>query len=178
MTTKQTKCLNLRTDSRKYVIGIDPDVDKSGVCFYDMDSKVVEAASLTFPQLLDYLRWFADNKSNDCKVKVVVEAGWVNKAHWHMSYKTNNRVAASIGNATGRNHETGRKIVECAKHYGFDVVEQKPFEKHWHGTDGKITQEELTMVMNGMKIQPLTSRVNQDVRDATLIAIVYGERAF
>lgn len=161
------------------VIAIDPDVEKSGVCYYNINNKKVEASSLSFPQLLDYLRYVSDKSQGyECKIKVVIEAGWLNKSHWHGAYSKNTRIAATIGNATGRNHEIGRKLVECAKYYGLDVIEQKPLNKMWHGTDGKITQNELDMVMRGMNIPPLTIKVNQDVRDAVLIAVVYGERAF
>lgn len=159
------------------VLAIDPDVEKNGVCFYEIDTRKIEAASLSFPQLIDYLKWLAGlSKETDCKVKVVVEAGWLNKSHWHSAYTKGARVSARIGNSTGRNHETGRKIVECARYFGLDVVEQKPLTKRWKGADGKITQEELNMIMSSMKIPLLFTRVNQDVRDAVLIAIVYGDR--
>lgn len=43
---------------KKYdvVIGIDPDVDKSGVAFLIVESRIIEVSNLTFANLLDYLR--------------------------------------------------------------------------------------------------------------------------
>lgn len=173
------KSLSMNNITADVIVAVDPDVEKSGVCFYEPATKKLEAASLSFPELIDYLRWLSDqiklSKGNFSAV-VLVEAGWLNKSHWHGAYQKGSRVSASIGNSTGRNHETGRKIIECANHYGLATIEQQPLVKRWHGTDGKITQEELTMVMNGMRIPPLTTRVNQDVRDAVLLAIVYADR--
>lgn len=160
----------------KIVIAIDPDVDKSGVCYYNVTEGKVESSSLAFPELLDYLKFISEKKIDDSVVKVVIEAGWLNKSHWHGAYSKNTRIAATIGNATGRNHEIGRKLVECAKHYGLDVIEQKPFVKKWNGADGKITQKELDMVMKGFKLPAIIGRTNQDMRDAALIAVVYGNR--
>ena len=43
---------------KKYdvVIGIDPDVDKSGVAFLMVENRIIELVNLTFADLLDYLR--------------------------------------------------------------------------------------------------------------------------
>ena len=100
---------------KKYdvVIGIDPDVDKSGVAFLIVESRVLEVYSLPFADLLDYLREIRDILMREGKYfVVVVEAGWLNKAHWHVGRGGSAARSAAIGNHTGRNHEVGRKIVE------------------------------------------------------------------
>lgn len=147
------------------IIAIDPDTQKSGVCLLDVKTRKVEVCALSFPDLLDYLRL----KRAECaklgeKLCVVVEAGWINKSHWHKSANVNYHNAAAIGNKTGRNHETGRKIVECAKHYKMNVVEVQPLRKVWKGKDRKITHEELSQFVE------IPSRTSQDQRDAILIA--------
>lgn len=179
MSMTTAKNLSTEIDS-KVIIAIDPDVEKSGVCYYNVASGMVEAASIDFPSLIDYLRYISEKKAENpsASVRIVVEAGWLNKSHWHGAYQYGARVSAMMGNKTGRNQETGRKIVECAKHYGLDVVEQKPLTKVWKGKDGKITQEELDMIMRGLNLSPIIGRINQDCRDAALIAVVYSQRCF
>ena len=109
------------------LISIDPDVEKSGVAVLDTRSRHIELHTFPFPVLMDYLRdWKEAQDITHEPVRVVVEAGWLNKAHWHLTARDTARQAAAKGNSTGRNHETGRKIVEMARHYGLAVKEAKP----------------------------------------------------
>lgn len=155
----------------KCIIGIDPDVGKSGVAFLETDTKRLEITSLTFPLLIDYLKQEKSNADKSgCSIVVVVEAGWLIHSNWHLKNGDNKRIAAAKGNSAGRNHEVGRKIVECARHYGLEVVEQCPLKKRWKGKDGKITHGELS------RIEEITvpARTNQEERDAALLAIVHS----
>ena len=150
----------------QYIIGIDPDVDKSGLACLNTSTRQLEAASLPFPELLDHLlRVKADYKDDAI---VVVEASWLISHNWHTRSGDNRRVSAAKGNNVGRNHEVGRKIVEMARHYGLEVVEQIPLKKNWQGRDGKITHEELAYFTG------ITGRTNQEARDAALIAWNYA----
>ena len=152
------------------IIAIDPDVEKSGVAELSPQHRLLEATSLTFPQLLDYLQSRKKlSETAHTSLIVVIEAGWLNQSNWHLKRGDNARVASAKGNSTGRNHETGRKIVEMCKHYGIDVVEQRPLKKCWKGKDGKITHEELAAFTG------LTGRTNQDARDAALLGWVFAE---
>jgi hypothetical protein len=161
------------------IIAVDPDVEKSGVAFLEVATRKLEVSSLAFPQLLDYLQFVKTEADNEQliggfnpppkkHIVVVVEAGWLNTAHWHVKNTDNRRVTAAKGNAAGRNHETGRKIVEMAQHYGFETVEQPPLKKIWKGKDGKITHKELSAFTG------LSGKTNQETRDAALIAWVYA----
>lgn len=158
---------------KKYdrVVGIDPDVDKSGVTELHIASKRLNVTSLTFPLLIDYLKYvkekFVDEQGES--VVIVVEAGWMNESNWHITSRTSVRIAAKVGQNTGRNHETARKIVEMAKHIGFVVDEIKPLKKCWRGKDGKVTHEELSYIVGG-----LDKRTSQDARDSCLIAWCYA----
>lgn len=147
------------------IIAIDPDVTKSGVAYLKTSTRQLEVSNLTFPQVLDYLQ-HAKNVREEAKetLLVVVEAGWRIKSNWHLHRGDNVRTASAKGNSAGRNHETGRKIVEMCNHYGIEVLEHLPLKKMWKGPDGKITHEELAHFTG------LMGRTNQDARDAALLA--------
>ncbi len=144
-----------------YILAVDPDIKKSGVALLNVSKKCVHEYCLSFPKLMDKLQNLKYDKKN---VLVVVEAGWMNNSNWHLTSCKSKAMAAKIGNNTGRNHETGHKIVEMALHYGLNVAEYKPLKKCWNGHEGKITKEELEYITG----QP--SKGNQDVRDAVLLA--------
>ena len=151
------------------IIAIDPDVKRSGVAYLSVATRKLECCSLTFPNLLDYLK-HVKKTSEETKqsVVVVVEAGWLLQSNWHLRNADNRRIAAAKGNSAGRNHETGKKIVEMARHYGLEVVEQRPLKKCWKGKDLKITHEELASFTGIM------GRTSQDMRDAALICWHYA----
>ena len=152
--------------TKKIIVGIDPDTNKSGIATYYNGELLVEA--LAFPALIEKLYMLA-TLPND--VLVVVEAGWLNeKSNFHG--KQGGR-AERIAKNVGSNHQTGKHIIEMAKYYGLEVVEQKPFNKGWKGRDGKITHDELNYILkhNGMKEEKQT---NQEKRDAALICIIHA----
>lgn len=151
------------------IIAIDPDVERSGVATLAIEERKLGTFSLTFPELMDALQLFLPDKT-----LVVVEAGWLNKPNWHLTAKDSARLAAAKGNSTGRNHETGRKIVEMAKHYGLKVDEVKPLRKCWRGKDGKITHEELEYMLEKKKINGFPKKSNQDMRDSTLLCLIFS----
>lgn len=146
------------------VIGIDPDVNKSGLACLDVTTKSIEVISNSFPQLLEYLRNIARNYTLSGRVVVVVEASWLISTNWHTKHSDNSRTAARKGKDAGRCHEVGRKIVECARYYGLEVVEKLPLKKIWKGKDGKITDEEIKAFIR------IEGRTNQEERDAALLA--------
>lgn len=152
--------IGLRINKPDIIIGIDPDVDKSGVGVVSRSGSV-EVFSFSFPELIEFLRLSADLK--ECTV-VVVEASWKISTNWHLKNGDNRRTSAAKGVDQGRCHEVGRKIVECARHYGLEVIEQYPLRKIWKGKDGKITDEEIKAFM------PIIGRTNQEERDAALLA--------
>lgn len=145
------------------IIAIDPDVDKSGVA--RLEGNQLELSSLSFPELIDYLMRLKGAELNGgARVVVVVEASWRISTNWHTGRHDTFRTAARKGKDAGRCHEVGRKIVECARHYGLEVVEKLPLKKIWKGKDGKITHEELGAFAH------IPNRTNQEQRDAALLA--------
>ena len=148
-----------------YIIGIDPDTNKSGVAQLRVAGHEMDAFSISFPELLDYLQRMRQKELMEgVKVLVVVEASWLISTNWHTKRGESERTVARKGNDAGRCHEVGRKIVECARHYGLEVKEQLPLKKIWKGPDGKITHEEISAFIR------MGARSNQETRDAALLA--------
>lgn len=158
------------------IIAIDPDVARSGVAELEVITRKLEVCTLAFPALMDYLQYmkreFADKGE---RLRVVVEAGWMNASNWHTGNIRSVAAAAKTGQNTGRNHETGRKIIEMARHFGFPVEEIRPLRKCWTGKDGKITHEELEYFLEKKGINGFPKRSNQDIRDSALLCVIYSK---
>ena len=150
----------------RIIIGIDPDVDQSGIGRLDVAERKCTATHLPFPLLIDYIKDVAQvARMKKVSLVVYVEASWLISHNWHIQFRDTKAVAAKKGQEVGRMHETGRKIVEMLEHYGIDVREQHPLKKVWKGKDGKITHDEMTQVCKWDR-----KRSNQEERDAMLIA--------
>ena len=160
--------------TRPLVVGIDPDCDQSGVAIVDPETREIKARKLRFSEivlLLQTMKQEAAEQKDGRLFKVVIGAGWLHKGNWHGSHNRYMSVnkAAEIGRGVGRNHQTGMLIEEISRFLlGLPTELQKPFQKCWKGKDGKITQEELQQVTGTPKLP----RMNQDQRDAVLIAWV------
>lgn len=151
------------------VIGIDPDIEKSGVCYLYTPTRQVEVSSMDFPHLMEYLSEF----EGDCNAVVVVEASWVTRHNWHGKWGDNNRIMAAKGYDVGRNHELGQLIVQMCKYWKIPVVEKAPLKKMWRGRDGKITHDEMMNIFKTNGYTPMLKRSNQEERDSFLISISY-----
>lgn len=154
------------------IVGIDPDVDKSGYAVLKCDErKVTTLDALNFFQLQAYLTALADRARNlDVSMVVVVEASWMIQANWHVNKFDRRNRAAAKGYDVGRNHQVGMLIVEMCKFNGIPVVEHIPLRKCWSGKDRKITHEELTQFCPVDK-----TRTNQEMRDAALLAWAFAD---
>lgn len=149
----------------RYVIGIDPDSDRSGYGVVNVETgEVVDAGACDFPTLFDVMDVWRRGE----KVSVYIEGGWLNNGNWHLLGRMTVARAAAIGRSVGRNHQTGMLIEQMARRQGYDVRVVKPLRKCWRGKDGKITAKELQSVTSYAK------RCNQDARDAVLLAWVYA----
>lgn len=150
------------------VVAIDPDVDRNGVACLDVCTRKLEIQSLRFPETVEYLHSLAFTEGTI----VIIEAGWLNKSNWHLTYRDNAANAAAKGNAVGRNHEVGRKLAEMCEYWKIPYELKKPLALRirgrnlWKGKDGKITATELES-FTGYK-----GRTNQEGRDAALLAWV------
>ena len=133
----------------RIIIGIDPDIDKSGVAI--MIEGVVELTKLRFFELFDLL-----TKYKGENIFVVIEGGWLNKSNWHIKKQGSASLNATIGNRTGANHETGRKIVEMLEYLTIKHRVVKP-------TRRKLDSKEFKTIT---KIKTVT---NQDHRDSFML---------
>lgn len=133
-------------------IGIDCDVENSGVAYYESDTRKLELSNLTFFQLFDYLKFVSEQG----KPLVVIEAGWLNKGNWHAKSKGSAALNAKIGQRTGANHETGKKIVEMCEYLELPYKLVKPTKK-------KLNAETFK------NITGIIDRTNQEVRDAGML---------
>lgn len=149
-----------------FILGIDPDSDKSGVTLLNTKTREVKSDTMSFPNLIEYIILKErEYEASENSFLVAIEAGWLIQTNWHTSRRDNHRVASAIGNRVGRNQETGRKIVEMCKHMDVEIKEIPPLKKFWRGKDGKISQSEITHF-----IHEFPSRSNQEMRDSALIA--------
>lgn len=151
-----------------YIIGIDPDTDKSGVAQLRVAGREMGTFSSSFPELLDYLQRMRQKELMEgVKVLVVVEDSWrishIWKAQRGVSVREIEKML-KIAENVGRCHAVGMNIVACARYYGLEVKEQLPLKKIWKGPDGKITHEEISAFIR------MGTRSNQETRDAALLA--------
>lgn len=135
------------------LIGIDPDVEKSGVAYKNGDD--FQLLNLPFFELLEFFENVQREKGGSEKLLVVIEAGWLNKGNWHTKSKGSAALNAKIGNNTGRNHETGLKIVEMVEYLGIQYRLVKP----------------MTSKLNSKFFQKITgvTKSNQEQRDAAML---------
>jgi len=154
-----------------FVIGIDPDVSKSGVALLDceaMEFKAVETQS--FADLVDYFSVLATDRYYAHKSVVIVMEDSDLSTNWHVSPRDNKATAAAKGRSVGMCHATARHLKECAEAYGLEVVPIKPLRKCWKGRDGKITHDEAAYFMRGLPRQ-----TNPESRDAALLAWAFAD---
>jgi len=141
--------------TNKTFVGIDPDVTKSGVAY--KNGKDVVLKNLSFFDLFDYLK---QAKSNNENLEVYVECGFLNKSNWHTT-NSSNSVNAQIGQRTGANHETAKKIVEMCVYLELKYFEIKP-------TKSKVNSDFFK------QITKIDKRTNQEQRDAYML--IHGQR--
>lgn len=158
---------------KKYdvIIGIDPDTKLSGYAKIETKTGIVQSVgNWELSKLFGIIASdFKLAQFTDTKILVVVEAAYLASHHnWHLGngFISKNK-AAAIGYDTGRNHETGRAIIEFCRYLGIDVKAQIPLRKCWRGADKKITHDEITKITKWDK-----KRSNPEIRDALLIAWV------
>lgn len=140
----------------KYCIGIDPDLDASGVAVAE-DGKI---KSLECLSLYDLHGFFQLHKA-DIK-KVYLEAGWLNhKVNFHTNKNALSREKTAYH--VGMNHCVGMMIEKELKEQGIPYVLIRPWEeKRNHEKFCKYTGWD-------MKI-----KTNQEKRDAA--CLVYGHK--
>jgi len=130
-------------------IGLDPDVDKSGVALKQGDQ--IWLGNLKFFELFDYL---LIHKGED--LIVIIEGGWLNKTNWHKKTGGSAALNAKIGSYVGANHETGKKIVEMMEYLGIAYKIIRPTKTKY--------KDKFFRAMTG-----ISYRTNQEQRDALML---------
>ena len=154
----------------KIYIGIDPDTDRSGVAIFS--NNIMQCAALAFADMVGLLlQMQKEAEQQGDELIVVVEAGWLNKSNWHITFRDNAWLAAAKGIAVGRNQQVGKCLVELLRAENIQVVEQKPLRKVWR--KGKISHAELAKL-----VKLNQKRTNQEMRDAALLAYNESKKRF
>lgn len=150
-----------------FVIGIDPDVDGSGVAVLEVPIRALATCRYKLPALANFLEDFRGRED----ILVVVEASYLIKGNWHIKSKDSIEASSAIGQKIGRNHEIGRQIVEFCKYFHIPYEEKLPLKKVWKKKDGKISKDELEALCRGSGIGYKLAGYDQEQMDATLLAI-------
>ena len=133
----------------KLIIGIDPDLEKSGVAILGSS---LELKNLSFSETVDLFR----TEQQQIK-KVVIEVGWLNtKANFHTRVGQRKSVGERIAKNVGENHATGKLLVEMAKSLNLSVMEIRP-------TKAKKNSKQFNQMTGWV------GRTNQEQRDAAML---------
>nr|WP_293836858.1 hypothetical protein [uncultured Arsenicibacter sp.] len=125
--------------SARYLVGIDPDIERSGVAIFDNDSysfHTLKVAGLSELQLLIF---------GQCPPKdtlIVVEAGWLHGSIMYNKYSypkgfdkwsDHSRLAWMFqrGSDVGRNFGIGQTICAVLRTNGYTIEERKPVSGKW-----------------------------------------------
>lgn len=136
--------------SDQIIIGIDPDLEKSGVAVRWADA--LSLKNLTFVELKDLLEL-----EQPVIKKVVVEAGWLNeKANYHNRPNQTKAAGERIAKNVGENHATGKLIVQLIESMGIPVQQLKP-------TRSKLNAKDFNRITGWSK------QSNQEQRDAAML---------
>lgn len=135
----------------KILIGIDPDVEKSG--FARIQGDQLKLDNLSFFDLFEELKFY---KEREIKPTVYIECGFMNKSNFHKKAGMSAALNAKIGERTGANFETAKKIVEMCEYLKLPYVKIQP-------KASKITNDYFK------KITGINTRTNQEQRDAMML---------
>lgn len=109
---------------KQIIIGIDPDVEKSGVALVE-DGNIEILLNLNLWDLFDLLKEFKECKTDD-NLTVVIEAGWIDKNGKEAKNKSYHGGGKGSSYDVGRNSEIGRQIAKFCKENGINYVLRQP----------------------------------------------------
>ena len=140
---------------KKVYVGIDPDVDKSGVAV--KCGKVFHLYNMTFFELFDKLKTLLDNsKENNIPLEIYIECGFLNSGNRHKVANASHALNSKIGERIGANHEVAKKICEMCDYLGLEYKQIRP-------TRSKTNSEFFNQITGYDK------RSNQEQRDALML---------
>lgn len=142
---------------RRLVVGIDPDLVKSGVAITRAGG-LVHMDALSFPELLEFVRELLPEQP-----VVIVEEVEADKTTYHRpgtNARQHGRIAQNVGQVKG----VKRVLVECLKSMGVDVVLVKPLR-------GPVKNRAKKDADYFNKVTGWKGRTNEDKRDAAMLAL-------
>lgn len=146
----------------RVVIGIDPDVDASGVCIVSSDCDV-SIQRLAFFDLCELLAQSASEPGTIA----IIEAGWLNKrSNWHGA--ASQAAGARIAKNVGANHQIGKLLCDLCDRVKLERVLVRPHA-------GKLTAAQFRAQFGDI-VPRERLRMSQDERDASAIAIWYAQK--
>lgn len=153
-------------NTKRFVIGIDPDVTRSGVACLDKQTAGRELFTAEFWDVIEFI----NARRDDIRV-VVIESGFLNpksnfrdRAQIETALKSDNpvsalasakRVGEKIGEKVGRNHQVGILLTEYCRRENIPFMGVQPIAH-------KITSTRLFQKLYGIK----TAKADQEIRDA------------
>lgn len=149
------------------IIAIVPNIKECGVAYLKTTTKQLEATSLTFPLLLDYL-FHVKLVNEDLKESliVVVKMESLNRQKILKGNNLNPKIADAFN--AGQIYETCMKIIEVCKYCCIKIVQYNTYGNSYDGENGGISHEEL------YKLTGIVGITNQTSRDAALLAWKYA----
>ena len=143
-------------------IGVDPDVDKSGIAI--IENAKLRTLSMDFIQFYEWIKIIGE------KIEVVnVEASWLISHNYTSKGTLGTRL--NMANKVGANHQIGKEIVKALELLGIKYKLVRPLKKIWKGTNGKITHKELINIWQVQKLNFDQKQTNQEERDAALLIL-------
>lgn len=118
---------------KRFVCGIDPDIDLAGFSLYDRkEKKWVNVRLLHIEDIVAALSGIDD-------LIVYVESGWMNsKANYRRGHKSS--VSEEIAMRVGMNHASSKIVARMLKKAGHEVVEIPPLQKGLFKKNGVWTR--------------------------------------
>jgi hypothetical protein len=143
-----------------YIIGIDPDAQKSGVALVEVN-RIVEMQKMALPELIEYCVGMAI--SHNIIVKIEDVESWKNvRQRPGQNFAAMRKISQNVGQVK----QAARSIVEMLVSKGITPVIVKPLR-------GPIKQAKKNSAYFN-KVTGWTGRSNEDCRDAALIALFGG----
>lgn len=140
----------------EFIIGIDPDLVKSGVAMAK-DKKLIQLHAMTFPQLLEYAELWKD------KAHFIIENVEFDKPTY-IRPGTNARMMCKISQNVGQVKGTYRQLITCLEHMGCTVKKVKPLT-------GAVKKRAKKDAQYFNQITGWAGGSNEDKRDAALLAL-------
>jgi hypothetical protein len=160
-------------------VGVDPDINKSGIAVIKSGC-ILDLKCLDFFDLLNYLNAIKFNSMGPTfKFQIVIEnGGLIKKSNWRRGSidSVRERIAANVG----QNHAVSKLLVQFCTKFNYPFKEVKPRGKLTHQEFVAITSTYPPFPVNSkhglahmsgksIKHKVLLKRTNQEVRDACML---------